>query len=164
MIDEVVKPYQRLLECLGQDTPGLQQRLAACAMEVIGAALANKPLDPACASAIQTAKRRLEQQVEQPVDLKDLADWVGLSYEKFRHAFTEAAGMPPYQYHLHLRVRRAQTLLTSTDLTVQEIAHRLNFTDAFHLSKIFKAKIGVSPSVWRSKRHEPGNFPPVEYR
>ncbi len=156
LVDDVVKPYQRLLGCLGQDTPGLQQRLSGCVMEVIGAALANQPEEPACASAIQAAKRILEQQVEQQVDLKDLAESVGLSYEKFRHAFTEATGMAPYQYHLQLRVRRAQTLLTGTDLTVQEISSRLNFTDAFHLSKVFKAKTGVSPTTWRLRTNQAG--------
>ena len=156
MLDDVVKPYQRLLGCLGEQTPALQQRLAACAMEVVGAALAHKPEEPACASAIQSAIRLLEQQVEQQVNLKDLADLVGLSYEKFRHAFAESTGMAPYQYHLQLRVRRAQMLLTGTDLTLQEISNRLNFTDAFHLSKVFKAKIGMSPSTWRSTTNGTG--------
>ncbi len=153
MVDEVVKPYQRLLECLGHNSAGLQQQLAGCVLEVIGAALANKPEEPACASAIQAAKRLLEQQVEQQVDLKEIADVVGMSYEKFRHAFTESTGLAPYQYHLQLRIRRAQTLLTGTDLTVQEISNRLNFTDAFHLSKVFKAKTGLSPSSWRMGKH-----------
>ena len=158
LVDNIVKPFQRLLGSLGQDMPGLQQVLSASVLEIVGAAEEIGRTEPTCSTAIQTAKHILEQQVEQQVDLKELADSVGLSYEKFRHAFTEATGMAPYQYHLQLRVQRAQVLLSGTNLTVQEISDRLNFTDAFHLSKVFKAKIGMPPTLWRTRA---GGTPPV---
>lgn len=158
MTDQILRPFQRLLEVLQADTAALQQVLAASAMEVIGSAAAVGRDNPEYSSAVHAAKRLMEQRVEQPVDLRELADAVHLTYERLRHAFTKAIGMAPYQYHLQLRVQRAQTLLARTDLTVTEIAARLNFTDSFHLSKVFKAKVGMSPTVWRSQsRREPAS-------
>lgn len=159
LVDNIVKPFQRLLGALGQDAPGLQHLLSSCVVEIVGGADTIGRTEPGCSSAIQSAKHILEQKVEQQVDLKELADSVGLSYEKFRHAFTEVTGLAPYQYHLLLRVQRAQALLSGTNLTVQEISSRLNFTDAFHLSKVFKAKVGMSPSLWRSQMGETPRHP-----
>jgi AraC-like DNA-binding protein len=50
-------------------------------------------------------------------------------------------------------VERAQRMLLESDATLQAIADRLSFTDAFHLSKTFKRIVGVSPSEFRSADH-----------
>ena len=47
------------------------------------------------------------------------------------------------------RIRRAKELLIYTDLTVTEIAMRLNFSDSSHLSKMFKRHIGQTPKQFR---------------
>ena len=36
-------------------------------------------------------------------------------------------------------------------MTISEIAALLNFTDQYHFSRIFKARNGIAPSVYRKK-------------
>lgn len=43
-------------------------------------------------------------------------------------------------------------LLRFTDLTVQQVAHRLGYDDPLYLSRAFKAHTGLSPSAWREQR------------
>ena len=43
----------------------------------------------------------------------------------------------------------AKVLLRSTDLTIQEIASRLNFTNQSFFGKYFKHQTGMSPSEYR---------------
>ena len=40
-------------------------------------------------------------------------------------------------------------MLTETNLTVDDIASRLNFTDRNHFSKTFLKKTGKTPSAYR---------------
>ena len=35
----------------------------------------------------------------------------------------------------------------------EEIADRLGYADAFHLSKVFKQEVGVSPRAYRHRLH-----------
>ena len=67
----------------------------------------------------------------------------------FRELFKRETGVAPYQYHLAQRLERAQTLLARTAMTVREIAATLRFHDAYHFSRLFKAKTGHCPTEWR---------------
>jgi AraC-like DNA-binding protein len=51
-----------------------------------------------------------------------------------------------------LRVRRAESLLRNTPMTLKEIAERLGYSSPFHLSKEFKKQTGIAPDAWRRKR------------
>jgi AraC-like DNA-binding protein len=46
-------------------------------------------------------------------------------------------------------ILEARRLFTFTDLSVTEIAARLNYFDSSYFAKIFKAVAGVSPSAYR---------------
>jgi AraC-like DNA-binding protein len=45
----------------------------------------------------------------------------------------------------------ARQLLLSTDLTLQQIAHRSGFQNAFYLSGVFKKEHSVSPGDYRKQ-------------
>jgi transcriptional regulator GlxA family with amidase domain len=66
-----------------------------------------------------------------------------------RRQFQQALGVPPYEWILTTRMRRAQQLLATTTLRVKEIAGRVGFEDAFQFSRIFKQRIGRSPREFR---------------
>jgi AraC family transcriptional regulator, transcriptional activator of pobA len=52
--------------------------------------------------------------------------------------------------HIHLElVDKAKSLLWNTEKSVSEIAYELGFEHLSHFTKMFKAKTGVSPSVYR---------------
>ena len=50
-----------------------------------------------------------------------------------------------------IRLRRAATLLSTTDLPVGEVAERAGFCNASHLSRLFVAEFGCKPSEYRQK-------------
>lgn len=55
-------------------------------------------------------------------------------------------------------VQEAKSLIQYTDLTVSEIAFRLNFSDASNFSKYFKKVTGISPTEYRKAKNN-GNLP-----
>jgi AraC-like DNA-binding protein len=101
-------------------------------------------------AAIVKAMTIIGDQVDQPLLMEGIADAVGLGYSYFRRAFKRHTGLTPKQYHLRLRLRRAQQLLAGSSMSIEEIAFKLGFDSAFHLSADFKRRTGQSPTLWRS--------------
>jgi len=98
---------------------------------------------------IKQASFLLNERVYQEIDAVKLAEELNMGYSYFRKMFTKYTGLPPVQYHLQLRIRRAQILLTSTNKTIKEIAYELGFESAFYFSRIFKEKVQTSPAEYR---------------
>jgi AraC-like DNA-binding protein len=52
---------------------------------------------------------------------------------------------------MQLRLQKAQELLTSSSLTVKEIAYRLGFNSRFYFTRLFTKKTEVTPTAYRAK-------------
>jgi AraC-like DNA-binding protein len=61
-------------------------------------------------------------------------------------------GKSPIQKLIHLRIKRAKSLLQNTRWPVQHIASYVGYTNIFNFSKSFKKLVGVSPSEFRRGR------------
>lgn len=76
----------------------------------------------------------------------------GLSRSHFAHAFRATTGLPPHQWLLTHRIRRACEMMERTDQRLAEIAHSCGFADQSHFSRRFRTEMGSSPAVWRRER------------
>jgi AraC-like DNA-binding protein len=99
---------------------------------------------------IGEAEHRLANELEESIDMRQLARALGLSYSHFRRAFREQTGYAPWQYLTRQRLLRAQVLLKASDATLDEIADQVGFSSGFHLSAKFKKAYGMAPSNWRN--------------
>lgn len=81
--------------------------------------------------------------------IEDFADSLHLSRSQVHRKIKGLTGMSTSLYIRHIRLQKAKTLLTSTDLTVSEIAYQTGFKTPVYFSKVFKESIGVSPSEAR---------------
>ncbi|MCE5175559.1 MAG: AraC family transcriptional regulator [Bacteroidales bacterium] len=91
----------------------------------------------------------LNERVRHDVDVVKLAEDLNMGYSYFRKMFTKYTGLPPVQYHLQLRIRKAEIMLTTTNKTIKEIAYNLGFESAFYFSRVFKDKTNLSPVEYR---------------
>lgn len=98
---------------------------------------------------IGKARLRIRESIESSVTIQQIAEELGVSYSNFRKLFKEYTGLSPATYQQELRLLRAKELLTTTDLSVKEIAYRLNFESPDYFSSKFKAKMGCKPSEIR---------------
>ena len=57
--------------------------------------------------------------------------------------------MTPLEYITKKRIEVAEAMLKNTSFSVLDIAFKTGFYDASHFSKVFTAKNGVSPTVYR---------------
>ena len=93
----------------------------------------------------------LERNIELSRNQQGIAEELGVSYSNFRKLFKEYTGLSPATYQQELRLLRAKELLSTTDLSIKEIAYRLNFESPDYFSAKFKAKMGIKPSEVKTK-------------
>ena len=56
----------------------------------------------------------------------------------------------PYEEIQSVRLRKAQELLVSTNLSVAEISEKVGYASGEYLSAAFKKKVGISPRAYAS--------------
>jgi PAS domain S-box-containing protein len=93
----------------------------------------------------------IEKRYADPIDMKAMARLAGLSSTHFNRRFRQLLRITPSRYLHSVRVQVAQGLLTTTDLSVTEIALRTGFYDQSHFTRRFVAITGVSPRAYRHR-------------
>lgn len=98
---------------------------------------------------IKQAKLIILEQINQLISPKAIAEKVGMGYSLFRKEFKRYTGFSPVQYQIQLRIQKSNSLLSTTNLSIKEIAHQLGFDSNNYFSRIFKQKTGISPIDFR---------------
>jgi len=88
-------------------------------------------------------------QLHQPLTLKTLAQRACISQRSLSRRFHEQTGISPMAWLYGARVRRAQSLLESSRMSVEQIAAAYGFGSAAGLRETFRREVGSSPSAWR---------------
>lgn len=84
--------------------------------------------------------------------LQKLAALADMSAREFNRTFAMTFHTAPHQLLLSRRIARAKQLLMSTSQSVTKIAATLGFYDLEHFSGVFKRRVGLTPSGYRSAR------------
>lgn len=95
--------------------------------------------------------RRMEENIETPLRLKDLAAEAGLSVRQVERNFKAVTGRTPAGYYRWLRLRRGKTLLEQTGLSVLEVAVCCGFSGNCGFSRVFQREFGILPSELRRR-------------
>lgn len=99
---------------------------------------------------IRRAIELMHAHLERELSLEELAAAAYLSPFHFARLFKKLLGTSPHAYLALLRVRRAQTLLAETDLSVTEVAARVGYGSSSHFAKAFRQATGLTPRAFRS--------------
>ncbi|MET9959912.1 helix-turn-helix domain-containing protein [Streptomyces sp. NPDC006326] len=101
--------------------------------------------DERLAEVLAWARRHLHE----PLPVTELARRAMMSKRSFARRFTAATGTTPHAWLRNLRLSRAEELLETTDLTVEEIARRVGYGSAAVLREQFVRRRGVPPRSYR---------------
>lgn len=85
-----------------------------------------------------------------------LADKLNHSYGYISNLFSEVTYTSIENFIILQKIERAKELLITNELTITEIAWKLNYSSVAHLSTQFKNVTGLTPSVFQriiNKRH-----------
>ena len=86
---------------------------------------------------------------EKSYDFDRFAASHGMNPEYFRRLFKAQSGLPPLQFQIRCRMRKAADLLTGTGLPVKEICRRCGIESEFYFSRLFKNTFRVAPGEYR---------------
>lgn len=86
------------------------------------------------------------------ISLDHIAENMYLSPFYISKIFKSETGDTPINYLINIRLERAKILLENGDNgSIQEIAAMVGYDDAYHFSKLFKKRYGMSPSEARKR-------------
>jgi AraC family transcriptional regulator, transcriptional activator FtrA len=91
----------------------------------------------------------LQGHLDETVTVHDLADRAAMSSRTFARRFLASTGVTPYQWIVRERVRLAQRMLETTDLSIDAVAVKAGFCTAGNLRKHFSRTVRTSPHAYR---------------
>ncbi|ABG57989.1 helix-turn-helix domain-containing protein [Cytophaga hutchinsonii] len=98
---------------------------------------------------IKRFKQLIEEKCTENIGVKEYADMLHVTANHLSETVKEFTGRTPTDFINDRMTLEIKRLLTHTQLTVQEIAFQLHFSDQSYFSKYFKKTSGVSPTEYR---------------
>ncbi|MDO4287336.1 MAG: AraC family transcriptional regulator [Eubacteriales bacterium] len=93
--------------------------------------------------------RYMNAHLYESVTVKDIAEAVNWSQSHFSREFKAHTGYSPYEYIVLRRIDKAKHMLTSTRMTVKEIAYHTGYNSEENFIHSFQKNVGISPTLFR---------------
>ena len=154
--DSIVGLYKQAYATAQEEAAYSQQLMAGIVNHLIGMMyslernIELKSRNQSHVDMINRARLRIRESLESSLTIQQVAEELGVSYSNFRKLFKEHTGISPAIYQQDLRLQRAKELLTTTNMSIKEIAYQLNFESPDYFSAKFKIKTGRRPSELRN--------------
>lgn len=100
---------------------------------------------------IQSILMYIRKNLNELNDVDTLAKMTDLSKDHFIRLFKKATGETPIQYITLRKIERAEILLSTTNLSVKDVAHTLGYEDHSYFNRLFKKCVGLTPRDYRIK-------------
>lgn len=150
---EFINIFIQLIDTIKFGGLGNQQLAACLTIQLLGLVYASALLKTQSPNRktqlINNIKYSMHENIAKDISPEELAASHNVGYAWFRKAFKEVTGQSPGQYQLQLKIQKASKMLMETDLSISEIAYQNGFDSEYYFSRIFKNKIGKSPSNYR---------------
>jgi len=108
---------------------------------------------------IEDAIRYIVENLDETIDLRDLADGVCLSRFHFHRVFQALAGETVGEVARRLRLERAASRLRTTETPITELAFEAGYATHEAFIRAFRAAFGCTPSALRRRLKYDGQLP-----
>jgi AraC-like DNA-binding protein/mannose-6-phosphate isomerase-like protein (cupin superfamily) len=160
--EEVVDLYNRIFDVTKNEKPGYQQVASGDVVKLIGTVLSHiknkdfsgKPIE----TIIEKIRQHINDHFNEEIDFAAMASQNSIGYSYFRKMFKKFTGISPGQYTLQVRVARAKDLLITTENSIKDIAYETGFESVYYFSRIFKEKMGKTPTDLRNSVLKPVDY------
>ena len=98
---------------------------------------------------IAEAIRYMNRHLFEELSVQEVAASVSLSSSHFSRQFKAKTGYSPYEYIILRRIDKAKYLLTSTPLSVKEIAYATGYNSEENFIHSFRSNVGIAPGLFR---------------
>lgn len=94
----------------------------------------------------------LQENISFPITSRDAANELYMNHSYFCRLFKKTFGFPFANYALMYRLEKARIYLTSSAMSVVDIAYRLGFNSCSYFGKTFKERFRMSPLSYRKSK------------
>ncbi|MEM7154383.1 MAG: AraC family transcriptional regulator [Myxococcota bacterium] len=108
-------------------------------------------LTPAKLVVLCSARDRICNVAPDGPSVRHVAKEAGLSPGLFIRQFAALFGETPHKMRIRVRIERAKQLLARGDHSVTEACFEVGFSSLGSFSALFRRKVGMSPSDYRSR-------------
>lgn len=91
----------------------------------------------------------VQQHLHEPITIDQLSDAACLTKSHLIRTFRQSIGVTPLQYVIRKKIQKAQSLLLSTDMTVQQVGECVGMQDSSYFIRLFRKNIGFTPLEYR---------------
>jgi AraC-like DNA-binding protein len=102
--------------------------------------------------AIQKAHDILEKNYNNPPNISALSKMVFLNEQKLKAGFSKHYHMSIGEYTNHIKMTVAANLLSTTDLSIEEVSQKVGYNYSANFSKMFKKTYGKTPLRFRKTK------------
>lgn len=99
----------------------------------------------------------IKENLHRPIRISELSAILYVCDDHLIRLFKHSTNKTPSRYIMDLRIEAAMRLLSSTDLSVSEIAERVGFSQGSFMTKVFKEKLNILPKDYRKLIHTQKN-------
>jgi YesN/AraC family two-component response regulator len=171
--DRCIMVVQNELEKLGLDAKNIKLGEVILSKEITSLEKENlsKTLEPLGFEVIDDKKGRIIEKIKniiidlvhhQDSDVKTnlsdvLSDKLHHDYNYLSNLFSEVEGTTIEKYFIAQKVEKVKELLVYDELSLSEIANRLNYSSVAYLSNQFKKVTGLTPSHFKQIKEDKEN-------
>jgi AraC-like DNA-binding protein len=98
---------------------------------------------------VQQVRDYILEYYREPLSIEELAQQAERNASHLITSFKKHYGMAPLEYMHRTRITKAEELLLSTNINIEEIAIELGYCDAAYFNRMFKKLTGMTPSAYR---------------
>ena len=103
---------------------------------------------------IRKSIRFMEKNLHRNCSLEDFTSVASMSARHYSRQFNALTGVSPMNYFLQMKINDAGHKLQDTELSIDQIAQSLGYTDPLYFSRIFRKFQAVSPSAYRKEQRD----------
>lgn len=111
------------------------------------------PLNAKTIELLKTLRLNLCTNYSEQWTIESMAKFIGLSPSYLYASYKMYYKISPIKDLISIRIERSKSLLSSTNITTQDIAKALGYANTTHFIRQFTKNVGVPPSSYR-KQHE----------
>ena len=98
---------------------------------------------------IGLGKQYIETHWLEPFNADEIAKAACLSKAHFTKLFKKHTGLTPHEYYINYKITKLKEKLLDPNLSISQAFAACNLAYNGHSARLFKKKVGVSPSVYR---------------
>ncbi len=153
-----IDPHQldQLITHFHSDTNNRNQILTQI-IAVLRSAMNSKPTN--LDLLVRNIQEYIQQNLNEDISIEEIANHFNLSFFYMCHLFKNITGITVSAFRNQERIKKAKSLLISTDESITDIAFCCGFSSSSYFTETFAKFVGISPKVFRQNRGSTFYFP-----